>query len=67
MILSSEKAGDATMQVISMNGMLMSSDVIQLNNGLQSVDLSLESLSPGIYQVLITMGSERQITRIVVQ
>lgn len=67
LILSSEKAGDATMQVISMNGMLMSSDVIQLNNGLQSVDLSLESLSPGIYQVLITMGSERQIARIVVQ
>lgn len=67
LILSSEKAGDATMQVISMNGMLMSSDVIQLNNGLQSVDLSLESLTPGIYQVLITMGSERQITRIVVQ
>ena len=67
LILSSEKAGDATMQVISMNGMLMSSDQIQLNNGLQSVDLSLESLTPGIYQVLITMGNERQITRIVVQ
>lgn len=67
LILSSEKAGDANMQVISMNGSLMSSDVIQLNNGLQSVDLSLESLTPGIYQVLITMGSERQITRIVVQ
>lgn len=67
LILSSEKAGDAMMQVISMNGMLMSSDIIQLNNGLQSVDLSLESLTPGIYQVLITMGNERQITRIVVQ
>ncbi|MFM7015545.1 MAG: T9SS type A sorting domain-containing protein [Bacteroidota bacterium] len=67
LILSSEKAGDTTMQVISMNGMLMSSDVIQLNNGLQSVDLSLEALTPGIYQVLITMGNERQITRIVVQ
>ena len=67
LILSSEKAGDAKMQVISMNGMLMSSDIIQLNNGLQSVDLSLESLTPGIYQVLITMGNERQITRIVVQ
>ncbi len=67
LILSSEKAGDAMMQVISMNGMLMSSDVVQLNSGLQSVDLSLESLTPGIYQVLITMGSERQITRIVVQ
>ena len=67
LILSSEKAGDAQMQVISMNGMLMSSEVIQLNNGLQSVDLSLESLTPGIYQVLITMSNERQITRIVVQ
>ena len=67
LILSSEKSGDASLQVISMNGMLMSSDVVQLNNGLQSVDLSLESLTPGIYQVLITMGSERQITRIVVQ
>ena len=67
LILSSEKAGDAMMQVISMNGMVMSSDLIQLNNGLQSVDLSLESLTPGIYQVLITMGNERQITRIVVQ
>ena len=67
LILSSEKAGDAQMQVISMNGMLMSSDVIQLNNGLQSIDLSLASLTPGIYQVLITMGNERQITRIVVQ
>ena len=67
LILSSEKAGDAQMQVISMNGMLMSSEVIQLNNGLQSIDLSLASLTPGIYQVLITMGNERQITRIVVQ
>jgi len=67
LILSSEKAGDAQMQVISMNGMLMSSEVIQLNNGLQSIDLSLTSLTPGIYQVLITMGNERQITRIVVQ
>jgi hypothetical protein len=67
LILSSEKAGDAIMQVISMNGMLMSSEAIQLNSGLQSLDLSLASLTPGIYQVLITMGNERQITRIVVQ
>ena len=47
LILSSEKSGDAQMQVISMNGVLMSSEVIQLNNGLQSVDLSLESLKIG--------------------
>jgi hypothetical protein len=66
-MIDAKSKGDASVVLYDLSGKVMQQKIIQLNGGLQAVDMSLSNCIPGLYQVIFTQGTERQISRIVVQ
>lgn len=66
LILDNPLSGDAQLMLIDQSGRVTRSEEIRLSSGLQSIDLSLEGCKPGLYQVVIQSGPDRQISRLMV-
>lgn len=66
MILDNQEPGYAQLFLTDMSGRVMRTVDIHLNSGLQTLDLDLEGCKPGLYQVVIQSGSNRQVSRLLV-
>lgn len=67
LMLQSEKSGMSTIRLTDMQGRV----VRQLNNdllqGLNTIDLDLSELPAGLYQIAVQLGTDLQVSRIMVQ
>ncbi len=66
-MLDAKSKGDASLSIYDLSGKRMQQNAIHLNGGLQAVDMSLNNYLPGLYQVIFTQGTERQVSRIIIQ
>lgn len=67
MMLQTEEAGMATIQLVDLNGKTVLQQVQWLNGGLNTLDMNLSDLNAGIYQAVVRQGDALQVSRIVVQ
>lgn len=67
LMLSAKNAGDATISLVDVNGRTAMSTNESLTYGIQGVNLDLNGVHPGLYQVVVRQGNEQQVARIIVQ
>ncbi len=67
MMLQTEEAGMATIQLVDLNGKTVLQQAQWLNGGLNTLDMDLSDLNAGIYQAVVRQGDALQVSRIVVQ
>ncbi len=67
MMLQTEEAGMATIQLVDLNGKTVLQQAQWLNGGLNTLDMNLSDLNAGIYQAVVRQGDALQVSRIVVQ
>ena len=67
MMLSAKNAGDAQVSLIDISGRVALITRVSLNHGVQSINLDLNGVSPGLYQLVVLQGNEQQVSRIIVQ
>ena len=56
-VLDMQKSGPVELRVVDLNGRLWESRMVDLTSGLQTLDLSTASLTPGVYLLQIRMGN----------
>ena len=66
-MVDSKTQGFTSVSIYDISGRSIQQNQILLNGGLQAVDLNLQGFNPGIYQVVLVQGSDRQVTRISIQ
>jgi hypothetical protein len=66
-MIDAKSQGNATVSIYDLTGKVMQNEMVFLKGGLQSVDMSLNNCKPGLYQIVFTQGTERQVSRIIVE
>jgi len=57
LVLDMKKSGPVELQIVDLNGRLQERRMLDTSTGLQTLDLSTASLSPGLYLLQIRMGN----------
>ena len=66
-VLTSKQNENANAAIYDMNGRLISNTEIELFGNLQTIDLSVNGITPGVYQLVIRTGNEQKVNRLVIQ
>lgn len=67
LMLNSKTNSSATLMLTDVSGRIISSEALELHNGIQSVDLNIQGLAAGLYQVVVINGAEHQTERLVIR
>lgn len=67
MVMETREQGQAIIRVMDLNGRVIKNFGRDLSAGLQQIDLDLGDVPAGLYQVVLSQGTETQVSRIVIQ
>jgi hypothetical protein len=66
-VLSSKQNENANAAIYDVNGRLILNNEIELFGSLQTIDLNVNGITPGVYQLVIRTGNEQKVNRLVIQ
>jgi len=66
-MIDSKNAGQTSVDIFDISGRISKHNIVELNGGIQAIDINLNGLSAGLYQIIFTQGSVLQVSRIVVE
>lgn len=66
-VVDMKNSSDVQLSLMDVSGRSVKIQDLQLQAGIQTIDLTLEGLVKGVYSVVLTSGTDRQVNRLIVQ
>lgn len=66
-VLTSKQNENANAAIYDMNGRLIRNSEIELFGSLQTIDIDVNGIIPGVYSLVIRTGNEQKVNRLVIQ